>query len=250
MDVDHRFSRRAFLEAAALSKTDAADAVAAFETRIGHVFADRALIQEALTHSSAGHGRAGAVSNERLEFLGDRVLGLIVCERLYALYPNEAEAGLAPRFNALVNRAACARAAERADLGAALTLSRAEAQSGGRAKEAILADACEALIAALYLDGGYEPAKAFVLRFWGEDFTALARTPKDAKTALQEWAAAKRREGPRYEVVERSGPDHAPVFIVEAQVSGLAPARAEGGSKREAEQAAAAALLKNAGEDV
>jgi ribonuclease-3 len=218
-----------------------ADTTADLEARLGYTFSNRALIEEALTHSSAGHGRAGAITNERLEFLGDRVLGLVVSERLFALYPREAEADLAPRLNALVNRGACARAAERAELGGFLKLSRAEAQAGGRTKEAILADACEAVIAALYLDGGIEPARGFILRFWGDEFGA--RAAKDAKTRLQEWAAAQRNEGPLYEVVSRTGPDHAPLFVVEVSVSGYDAARGEGGSKREAEQAAAAALL-------
>lgn len=226
------------------------DPLPALEARIDYTFKDRARLIEAVTHSSASHGRAGAITNERLEFLGDRVLGLITCEILFARFPRDEEADLAPRFNALVNRGACARAAERAGLGDALTLSRAEALAGGRKKEAILADACEALIAALYLDGGMEPARAFIVRFWGDEFEAAATPQKDPKTALQEWAAAAKRAGPRYEVVGRSGPDHAPVFVVEAHVEGLAPASGEGGSKREAEQAAAAALLYAAGVDV
>ncbi|MET0183354.1 MAG: ribonuclease III [Caulobacterales bacterium] len=223
------------------------DPVAALEARIDYSFKRRALIEEALTHSSAGHGRAGALTNERLEFLGDRVLGLVVSEHLYARHPSEAEHGLAPRLNALVNRGACARAAERADIGAALVLSKAEAQAGGRKKEAILADACEAVIAALYLDGGFEESKRFIMHFWADEFDAVAKAPKDPKTALQEFAAAMKREGPRYDVISRTGPDHAPVFVIDAVVEGFDPARGEGGSKREAEQAAAAALLKAAG---
>lgn len=224
-----------------------ADPITAFEARIDHTFTNRALIVEALTHSSAGHGRAGALTNERLEFLGDRVLGLVVSEHLFARHPAEAEHGLAPRFNALVNRGACARAAERAEIGAALVLSKAEAQAGGRKKDAILADACEAVIAALYLDAGLDRARAFIMRFWADEFDAAAKPPKDPKTALQEFAAAMKRDGPRYDVITRSGPDHAPVFVVDALVEGFEPARGEGNSKREAEQAAAAALLKAAG---
>lgn len=225
------------------------DAITALEARIGHAFTNRALLTEALTHSSASHGRPGAVTYERLEFLGDRVLGLVICEYLYTRHTRDAEDGLAPRLNALVNRGACARAAERAELGRAIILSRAEAQAGGRGKEAILADVCESVIAAIYLDAGLEAARAFVTRFWAEELEGAARARKDAKTTLQEWSAAQRRDGPRYEVIERTGPDHAPHFLVEAQVSGLSPARGEGGSKREAEQAAAAALLKAQGVD-
>ncbi len=227
----------------------AEDAIAALEARIGHAFANRALLTEALTHSSASHGRAGAITYERLEFLGDRVLGLVICEYLYARHTSDAEDGLAPRLNALVNRGACARAAERADLGPAIVLSRAEAQAGGRGKEAILADVCESVIAAIYLDAGLEAARAFVMRFWASELEGASRARKDPKTTLQEWAAAQRRDGPRYEVIARTGPDHAPHFLVEAQVSGLERARGEGGSKREAEQAAAAALLKAQGVD-
>jgi ribonuclease-3 len=196
-----------------------------------------------MTHGSAHEqGRAAGGSYERLEFLGDRVLGLIVASRLYELFPGEGENGLAPRFNALVNRAACARAARRAGLGDALILSRSEREQGGQDKDAILADVCESVIAALYLDGGIEPARAFIMRFWDGEFDAVRQTPRDPKTVLQEWAAAQKR-ALTYDVVERSGPEHAPRFVVEARVDGLAPARGEGGSKRDAERAAAQAFM-------
>ncbi len=224
------------------------EAMAALEARIGYGFKARALLEEALTHSSAAEGRPGEMTNERLEFLGDRVLGLIAAEELLRRFPELSEAMLAPRFNALVNRAACAEAAQRAELGAALHLSRAEADAGGRAKEAILADACEALIAALYLDGGFDAARAFVLRFWGDAFEAVKSQRKDPKTSLQEWAAA-RRAPLTYRVIARSGPDHAPMFEIEVAVGVHAPARGEGRSKREAEQAAAAAMLRLVGAD-
>ncbi|MGE3866956.1 MAG: ribonuclease III family protein, partial [Hyphomonadaceae bacterium] len=142
---------------------------------------------------------------------------------------------------------ACARAARRAGLGEALQLSRAEEASGGREKETILADACEAVIAALYLDGGLKAARQFVETFWAEELAQAAAPPQDATTRLQEWAAATRRGAPRYAVLAREGPDHAPRFLVEAQVEGMAPQRGQGGSKREAERAAAAALLEAAG---
>jgi ribonuclease-3 len=217
------------------------DALAALEERIGWRFRNRAIAEEAMRHSSALEGRKHARSNERLEFFGDRVLNLAVAERLWEAFPDAGEADLAHRFNALVNRTACARAARRADLGAALQLSLSEDKGGGRGKETILADACEAIIAALYLDGGMPAARAFIDKFWEADFAAEA--PRDAKSALQEWAAAKRR-ALRYDVVERTGPEHAPRFVVEAIIDGLKPARGEGGAKREAERAAAAALLK------
>lgn len=224
----------------------AARAHAAVEAQLGRKFRRPALLQEALTHSSAGEGRA-RINNERQEFLGDRVLGLVVAERLYRDFPNEGESGLAPRLNALVNRGACARAARRANLGAALIVSRSEEAGGGRDKEAILADACEAVIAALYLDGGLKAARDFIDKYWAEEFDGVANVPQDAKSALQEWAAASKRGSPHYHVLERAGPDHAPLFTVEVSVQGYPPARGQGGSKREAERIAAAALLAVAG---
>jgi ribonuclease-3 len=220
------------------------------QAAIGRKFRRAALLREALTHSSAGDPKLDQRNNERLEFLGDRVLGLIIAERLNRDYPSDGESALAPRLNALVNKAACARAARRARLGEALILSRAEHDSGGREKDTILGDACEAVIAALYLDGGLKAARDFIERYWADEFAAVVRLPRDAKTTLQEWAAATRRGAPRYSVLDRSGPDHAPRFVVEAAVNGVAAARGEGGSKREAERAAAQALLTAAGVDV
>ena len=226
-------------------------AIAALEARIDYAFKDKVLARQALTHAStldSAHNRTGGESYERLEFLGDRVLGLIMSEKLFADFADADEKGLAPRFNALVNRSACARAARRADLGAALKVSASEASQGGRDKEQILGDVCEAMIAALYLDGGLDAARAFVLRFWGDEFEAVREAPRDPKTVLQEWAAA-RKKTLSYVLLERSGPEHAPVFEVEARVEGLAPARGEGRAKRDAERAAAAALMAAAGID-
>ncbi len=228
------------------------DPVAALEKRIGRRFKDRALLQEALTHASAAEGRktlggSPFVNNERLEFLGDRVLGMVCAELLWRRFAQIGESGLAPRLNALVNRAALAGAARRVGLGEALTLSKAEAVAGGRDKDTILADSCEALIAALYLDGGLKAARAFVESVFAAEIDALSQAPRDPKTALQEWAAATRRSAPAYEVVARTGPDHAPAFVVEVTLEGLACGRGEAGSKREAERAAAADLLKTLG---
>jgi len=221
--------------------------LAELEQRIGHVFKDRDLLREALTHASALDGKRRRRSYDRLEFLGDRVLGLIVAERLLEEHETGSEGDLAPLFNALVNRRACARAARAADLGAAVALSPSEEASGGRGKEAILADICESVIAALYLDGGMDAARAFVTRFWGEAFAEVSNAPRDAKTELQEWAAAQRL-GLSYVVVDQSGPEHAPHFVIEARVDGYEPARGEGGAKRDAQRAAAAAFLKARGE--
>jgi ribonuclease III len=224
--------------------------IAALEARLGYQFGARALIEEALTHASALTRRGDPpASYERLEFMGDRVLGVITAERLFRQFPQSGEDELALRFNALVNRGACARAARRAGLGEAVRMSDSERSSGGADKEAILADCCEAVIAALYLDGGLGAARDFVERFWADEFDDAAALRKDAKTVLQEWAAA-RKKSLAYRLTDRSGPDHAPRFVVEAELAGAAPARGEGGSKREAEQAAAAALLKAEGVDV
>lgn len=219
---------------------------AALERRLGHAFKDRGLLARALTHSSAN----SIESNERLEFLGDRVLGLVIAEQLHALYPGDAEGALALKFNALARREACVRAAEAAGIAPHLVLAASEAGSGGRRKAAILGGACEAVIAALYLDGGMKAARGFIERYWSEAFAGLTADMRDAKTALQEWAQARKSEtraAPAYRVVRREGPDHAPIFAVEVSVAGETPETGEGRSKREAEQAAARAMLARIG---
>jgi ribonuclease-3 len=211
------------------------------ETRLGHSFKDRDLLTRALTHASA----SSIVSNERLEFLGDRVLGLVIAEQLHHRFPDDPEGIMALKLNALVRSEACARAAEKIGLGEFLILANSEVASGGRKKAAILAGACEAVIAALYLDGGFKVAHDFILANWEEQFAGLGRDMRDAKTALQEWAQAKKGgAAPVYKLVKREGPDHAPRFVVEASVAGQEPVTGEGSSKREAEQAAAKAMLE------
>ena len=199
------------------------------------------MLKRALTHASAD----AVTSNERLEFLGDRVLGLIVAEKLHALYPHDAEGSLALKFNALARGAACARAATDAGLAEHVILANSEKSAGGRDKPAILSGVCEAVIAALYLDGGMAAAKNFVERYWVQQFDELGHDMRDAKTRLQEWAQARGKESaaPVYDMKERAGPDHAPRFVVEAVVPGFDPVRGEGGSKRQAEQDAAGKLL-------
>ncbi|MEM8538175.1 MAG: ribonuclease III, partial [Pseudomonadota bacterium] len=182
--------------------------------------------------------------NQRLEFLGDRVLGLVMAEALFKADRQAAEGLLAPRYNALVRRETCADVARQIDLGAVLKLGRSEMKSGGRRKEALLADAMEAVLAAVYLDAGYMAARDVILRLWGARITNVADDARDAKTALQEWAQARGEVPPQYTEVARSGPDHQPVFTIAAQLSSGPSARATAGSKRQAEQAAAAALLK------
>ncbi len=226
--------------------TPSDDALAAFEGRIGYVFNDRSVLIEALTHASVDLGakhRRGVRVNERLEFLGDRVLGLMAADALMRGFTDAPEGDLAPRLNALVRKETCAEVALECHLNEVLVLAAAEKSSGGATKPAILGDACEALIAAIYLDGGMANARAFFDRFWAERVFALKSVPRDAKTTLQEWVQARRQVTPTYTVVERSGPDHAPEFIVEVTMPGVEPAKGTGASKRAAEQAAAQAVL-------
>ncbi len=221
-------------------------ALASLQDRLGYGFTNPDLLTLALTHSSAA-GESGAKNNERLEFLGDRVLALVISEWLLEAYPYADEGGLASRLNALVRREACADVAEAIGLGEFLILAESESRAGGRRKRAILANACEALIAALYLDGGLEAARRFITRHWGQRLAGLAVAPQDAKTALQEWAQGQGLGIPHYRLVERSGPDHQPLFRIEVGVHGFAPCMGEGASKRSAEQAAAQAFLQRQG---
>ena len=208
---------------------------------LGHAFARPELLDEALTHASATKLRGRGY--ERLEFLGDRVLGLIVADILLDRFPKEREGDIAKRHALLVSRAALVHVARRIDLGAAIRLSKGEDEAGSRGNEAVLADAMEAVIAALYLDGGLEVARSFVIAKWGELVDADITPPRDAKTRLQEWAQARGLGLPVYKETEASGPAHAPRRIVEVSVNGHDPASGAGRSKREAEQAAAAVLL-------
>lgn len=208
--------------------------------KLGHDFQDPELLKRALTHAGAN----SANSNERLEFLGDRVLALVVAETLYARYPEEDEGSLTRRVHSLVRWEACARVGEEIGLWDHLVLTRSEA-AGGRARGPILGSALEAVIAALYLDGGMDVARAFIIRWWGAMFADAATDVRDAKTRLQEWAQARGKDSsaPVYTLKEQAGPDHAPRFVVEASVKGVAPVTGEGGSKRQAEQDAAAKML-------
>lgn len=213
------------------------------EQALGRPFSNAELLRVALTHSSFNEGRGGE-DNERLEFLGDRVLGLVVAEHLYRSFPSWGEDELAPRFNSVVNKQACAKAARSAKIGQAMRLSRAEAEQGGRLKDSILADAAEAVVAALYLEGGLAAARAFIEQHWAEPLATVAQAVRDPKMALQEWAAAKHLCAPQYTVSGRSGPDHSPTFTVQVVVPGAGEAVGAGSSKREAERAAAAQLLE------
>ena len=214
----------------------------AFAARLGHGFARPELVVRAVTHASISS--PSRPDNQRLEFLGDRVLGLVMAEALLAADRGATEGQLAPRFNALVRKATCAEVARAIGLGEVLKLGRSEMMSGGRRKEALLADAMEAVIAAVYLDGGFEAAKAVVLRLWGARIAGVEADARDAKTALQEWAQGRGLPPPAYTVTRREGPDHAPAFTVEARLATGEATTATASPKRAAEQAAARALLE------
>ena len=214
----------------------------AFSDRLGHAFERPDLLIRALTHSSLS--APTRPDNQRLEFLGDRVLGLVMAEALLEQDKEAPEGQLAPRFNALVRKETCADVAREIDLGAVLKLGKSEMKTGGRRKHALLGDAMEAVIAAVYRDAGYEAARDVILRLWGERVSKVEADARDAKTTLQEWAQARRMPPPAYVEVGRTGPDHAPVFTVEVRMETGATARAEASSKRQAEQAAARALLE------
>jgi ribonuclease-3 len=219
-------------------------AVEALQERLGYTFSDPALLDTALTHASAGEGARTVRHNERLEFLGDRVLNLLTAEQLIARYPDQREGELSKRIHNLISRDACARVARRIGLGDALKLAGGESRHGGRDHDTILGDACEALLAALYRDCGLDRTREIYLQLWQEEFEQVdERGPANPKSELQELAAARKLKPPRYEVLDRSGPDHAPTFTVELSVEGLAPERARGRSRQEAEKAAAIAML-------
>ncbi|MFO1210538.1 MAG: ribonuclease III [Amaricoccus sp.] len=215
-------------------------ALAAAEARLGHRFARPELLIEALTHPSMATGS----DNQRLEFLGDRVLGLVVAEALLARDPSATEGELAPRLNALVRKETCAEVATALDLGAALRMGRSEALTGGRRKTALLGDAMEAVVAAVYLDAGLDAARALILGAWADRIAAARSVAQDAKTALQEWAQARGFPPPAYLDLARQGPDHAPLFSVEARLADGRTAEGRASSKRAAQQAAAEALLE------
>ena len=220
-------------------------AVAVLEQSLGHRFADRELLDRALTHSSASEGAREIRHNERLEFLGDRVLNLLTAERLMELYPDEREGELTKRMHALISGETCARVAERIGLSDALRLSGGESRRGGRANATILGDACEALLAALYRDAGLEGTRAVFGRIWAAEFEAAeGAAGANPKSELQEWAAQRKLAQPAYEVVSRTGPAHAPTFEVELRLGDLDPVRGRGGSRQAAEKAAAEAMLK------
>ena len=222
------------------------EAIRSFEQRLGYEFSNLSLLVEALTHSSIASDFRK--DNQRLEFLGDRVLGLVMAEALLEIDQTAPEGTLAPRFNALVRKETCAEVARQIELGGVLKIGRSEMLSGGRRKDALLGDGMEAVIAAIYKDGGFEIAKTIIIKLWGDRIKNVKVDARDAKTMLQEWAQARGQNPPNYEVMSRSGPDHAPDFLVKVVLDSGETSEALAGSKRQAEQMAAKALLQKIGE--
>lgn len=210
---------------------------------LGYQFKNAQLLRTALTHRSLGEGH-----NQRLEFLGDSVLGLLIAELLYELYPTEPEGDLSRRLVSLVNGEQLALIARELGLGAQLAMSQSEEDQGGRDNRSNLEDACEALLGAIYLDGGLEAARGLITQFWKPLAQGMKSPPKDPKTALQEWAQARSLPLPEYAVLSADGPSHAPQFVIEVRVDGCAPQRAEAGNKKQAERLAALAMLAAIGE--
>lgn len=220
----------------------------ALEDRLGYSFRDKDLAVQALTHmSGAGGETARRSSYQRLEFLGDRVLGLAVSSMLFAEFPHATEGELSRRLAQLVRKESCFEVGLAWELGSVVRLGAGERHAGGRGRPAILADVCEAVIGAVFLDGGFEVASALVARSWTERMRTPPRPLRDAKTALQEWAQGLGRPPPVYAETERSGPAHAPKFVVSVLIPGYASSEGQGTSKRSAEQAAAETFMNREG---
>ncbi len=217
------------------------DSLKRFSERLGYEFGEPDLLRQALTHASASTKKDH--DNQRLEFLGDRVLGLVISQALFEADLEAREGQLAPRFNALVRKEACAEVAAQIDLGEALMLGRSEMRSGGRRKIALLGDAMEAVIAAVYLDAGFSTVQALILRLWGDRVNTAQERAADPKSSLQEWAQARGMPTPVYADISRTGPDHQPVFVVEAVLTNGLSAQGQAASKKSAQVQAASALL-------
>lgn len=216
--------------------SDVADFV---RRQLGHKAKDLGLFELALTHSSV----AGGQSYERLEFLGDRVLGMVIARALYERYPNEPEGNLSKRYNGLVDGVTCAQNGREIGIPAFIRLGKQAREDRATESDNVVGDVMEALIGALFLDGGFGAAERFILRMWEPDLEVQRRAPQHPKSALQELAAARDLKPPLYEVVSRTGAHHAPQFTIRVSVPKLGEATADGASKQEAETAAAAALL-------
>ena len=231
-----------------ITQADAVRAVRALAERTGHAFRDPALALQALTHASAGR-KADGEDYQRLEFLGDRVLGLVMAEALFRRYPERDEGRLARQLNHLVRKETCAEVARKLGLADLLLTADRTQRAQARASQNVLGDLCEAVIAAIYLDAGLEAARKFIISLWEPFFALYEEAPRDPKSELQERAAARGLGVPVYRDLERTGPDHAPTFSVEVEVEGAGAATGRGASKRKAQQAAAAALLEEMDKD-
>jgi ribonuclease-3 len=209
------------------------------EEVLGRAPRDPGLFERALTHASFGEAQY-----ERLEFLGDRVLGLAIAAWLYEIFPHEPEGQLSKRLNALVARETCAEVGRDLGVGGRIRLGKQAREDGASDSDNVIGDVVEALLGAVYLDLGLEAAQAFVRRAWADRVSSRDQAPQHPKSALQEWAAAQERKPPTYRLAERTGPQHAPTFVVEVEIRGVGSASAEGASKQEAETAAAQKLLE------
>ncbi len=210
------------------------------EKVIDYQFKDRHWLERALTHSSTNE----CYNYQRLEFLGDRVLGLVMADELFMQFKDEKEGGLAKRHTALVQGSTCTVVGQAHGICDFILLSNSERDAGGQSNENIIGDVVEAILGAVYIDGGFEPAKAVVLKLWGDNVYTLDKVPQDPKTELQEWVQARGLDLPLYEVVDRSGPDHAPIFVLRVSVEGHGYIDADGASRRQAEKTAARRMLK------
>ena len=230
------------------SAKSSAKAASAIEQRIGHKFTDPNLLMTAMTHVSAlKPSRKRGESYQRLEFLGDHVLGLIVSDMLYRAFPNADEGELSKRLADLVRKESCADVAKSLGLAEDIKLGAVGPGAGARLRKSVLGDICEAVIGAVFLDGGYPAASVFVERNWTEQMRKPRQPLRDPKTVLQEWAQGKGLPTPVYREVERTGPHHDPQFRVAVDLPGLAPAEGVGGSKRAAEKVAASAMIEREG---
>ncbi|MDC7674736.1 ribonuclease III [Asticcacaulis machinosus] len=223
-------------------------ALSALEAQLGYEFKDKTLLDLALTHASVAEGARKIADNERLEFLGDRVLALMVSEALMEAFPDASEGELSRRFHSLVSRETCAEVAKNLGVGPALRLAAGETKSGGRENLTILGDACEALIAAIYIEAGFEGVVRLFKPLWTERMQASGNSVRiNPKSYLQEWAASKQKALPKYSIINRSGPDHAPVFTIEVTVDGHPSQSATGRSRQDAEKAAALGFIEREG---
>jgi ribonuclease III len=220
-------------------------AIDAVQDKLGYRFRDRQLLEQALTHASVAEGAHRIADNERLEFLGDRVLGLMIAQALMDAFPDAEEGELSRRFHTLVSRETCADVARQLGLGEAVRLAAGETKSGGRSNPTILGDTCEAVMAAVYLDGGYDAVVKGFGPLWRDALLNSGNASRsNPKSFLQEWAVANGKGAPAYNLLQRRGPDHAPLFTIEVVIGGIAPQSATGKSRQEAEKAAALALIE------